>query len=127
MRSVSLVAAGLALGVSAAAPAAQAYDIDFRGQSRASPKLKADLLNNITIYGKARYKCAVVFSVDSTVLPPSYNPRTAMYRVSSPQRVYERWVVNLCGTKRPFFVGLWPDGRGGAYFKVGEIMKGTEP
>jgi hypothetical protein len=121
-----LAGAGIGLAL-AAAPAAQAYDIDFRGQSRTSPKLKADLLANIAGYAKSRYQCAFPFSVETSLLPATYMPRTAMYRISSPQRSYERWLVNLCGTKRPFLVGLWPDAKGGAYFKVGEIMKGVEP
>lgn len=126
MRFTSLVAAGFA-AVLAMAPAAQAYDIDFRGQSRASPQLKADLLAQISGYAKHTYKCSFPFSVETALLPASYTPRTPIYRISSPQRSYERWGVNLCGTKRGFLVGLWPDGKGGAFFKVTEVKKGVEP
>lgn len=127
LRFVSpIAAAGFALALSAA-PAAQAYDVDFRGQTRASPQLKADLLTNIAAYAKGAYQCNFPFAVETALLPASYLPRTPMYRISSPQRSYERWVVNLCGTKRAFLIGLWPDGKGGAFFKVTEVKKGVEP
>ena len=123
------IATGLMLLLALAVPpaVAQSPDIKFVGQSRATPQLKRDILTAVTGYSKARHSCAAVTTVETAPLPQGYEPKTAMFRVSAPQHFYERWVADLCGTKRPFLVAMWPAAQGGADYKVVEVPPGTEP
>jgi hypothetical protein len=106
---------------------AQSPDIKLVGQSRATPQLKRDILTAVTGYSKARHSCGTVTTVETAPLPQGYEPKTAMFRVSAPQHFYERWVADLCGTKRAFLVAMWPAAQGGADYKVVEVPPGTEP
>ena len=124
MKPRLLFAAALML---ATVPAAQAYELRFTGPSRTTPALKRDVLNAITGYSKYTYKCSFIFSVESAQLPPSYVPRTPLYQIAAPQHSYERWLINLCGKKRSFLLGLWPAPQGGANFKVLEVPPGIVP
>jgi len=102
-------------------------DIKFVGQSQASPQLKHDVLSAIAGYAKGAHACATITTVESAPLGAGYEPKTPMYRVTNPQHFYERWVTELCGTKRAFLVALWPSPKGGADYKVVEVPPGTEP
>jgi hypothetical protein len=95
--------------------------------SRATPQLKRDVLEVIAGYAKHSHACGTITTVESAQLGDKYEPKTPMYRVSAPQHVYERWVADLCGTKRAFLVALWPSPKGGADYKVVEVPPGTEP
>jgi hypothetical protein len=106
---------------------AVASDVRFVGQSRASPQLRTDLIAVISGYSMHQYKCPTVSSIDSTVLPPAYKPRTAIYQIGAANHHYERWTATACDTKRTFLVGLWPVPQGGADYKVVEIPPGVEP
>ena len=55
--------------------------------------------------------------------PPSVEERMALM----PTMHDERWVAELCGTKRAFLVALWPSPKGGADYKVVEVPPGTDP
>jgi hypothetical protein len=123
----ALFVAGLALAL-ANGQAAQAYEVKFTGKTLSGGKLMEDLLGKITSYSKARYQCSFIFSVDSTMQPASYLPRTPAYRVAGSPHSYERWVVNLCGKRRVFFIafGNAPNG-GGADYKVQELLNGVMP
>jgi hypothetical protein len=116
---------GLAALVVAATPALA--DVKFVGQSRATPQLKQDVLVAITGYSKARHACGTVAGIETAPLGDKYEPKTAMYRVTEPQHLYERWTADLCGTRRAFLVALWPSPKGGADYKVVEVPPGTEP
>ena len=102
-------------------------DIKIAGQSRATPQLKRDILAVITGYGQARHSCARVSALETAPLPKDYQPKSMMLRVTAAEHFYERWTVDLCGTKRPFLVAMWPSPKGGADYKVMEIPPGTEP
>ena len=117
-------AVGLSL---ASALVAHADEVRFAGQSRATPQLKVDVLGMVAGYSAQRYKCGTITAVNSTILPKSYSPRIPLHQIASPDHVYERWVIDLCEVKRAFLVGLWPDPKGGANFKVVEIRDGVEP
>jgi hypothetical protein len=123
------IATGLLLLYALAVPPAiaQSTDIKFVGQSRATPQLKRDILTAVAGYSKARHACDTVTTVDTAPLPQGYEPKTAMFRVSAPQHFYERWVADLCGTKRAFLVAMWPSPKGGADYKVVEVPDGAEP
>ena len=123
------IASGLALLLVLAAPQAfaQSTDMKFVGQSRATPELKRDILTAVAGYAKARHSCGTVTTVETAPLPQGYEPKTAMFRVSAPQRFYERWLAGLCGTKRAFLVAMWPSPKGGADYKVVELADGAEP
>lgn len=116
------------LGIAALlAIASPAYaDIKFVGQSRASPQLKHDVLAAIAGYARGAHACATITTVESSPLGEKYEPKTPIYRVANPGHFYERWVAELCGTKRAFLVALWP-AKGGADYKVVEVPPGTEP
>ena len=101
--------------------------ITFIGQSRASPQLKRDVLTVITGYAQYTHACGTISTVESAPLGAGYEPKTPMYRVAAPDHLYERWVADLCGTKRTFLVALWPSPKGGADYKVVEVPAGTEP
>jgi hypothetical protein len=116
---------GLTALLVSAAPALA--DVKFAGQSRATPQLKRDVLVAIAGYSKARHGCGAVAGVEAAPLGDKYEPRTALYRVTEPQHLYERWTADLCGTKRAFLVALWPSPKGGADYKVVEVPPGTEP
>lgn len=116
---------GLTTLLVAATPALA--DVKFAGQSRATPQLKRDVLVAIAGYSKARHGCGAVAGVETAPLGDKYEPRTALYRVTEPQHLYERWTADLCGTKRAFLVALWPSPKGGADYKVVEVPPGTEP
>ena len=102
-------------------------DIKFVGQSRASPQLKHDVLTVIAGYAKATHACGTITTVESAPLGDKYEPKTPLYRVTEPGHLYERWVAELCGTKRAFLVALWPSPKGGADYKVVEVPPGTDP
>lgn len=108
--------------------ASPAYaDIKFVGQSRASPQLKHDVVVVIASYAKGVHGCGTITTVESAPLGDSYEPKTPLYRVAEPGHLYERWVAELCGTKRTFLVALWPSPKGGADYKVVAVPAGTEP
>jgi hypothetical protein len=102
-------------------------DIKFVGKSQASPQLKRDVLTAIAGYSKGAHACATITTVESAPLGDKYEPKTPLYRVAHPGHLYERWVADLCGTKRAFLVALWPSPKGGADYKVVEVPPGTEP
>lgn len=121
---------GFALLVATTAPAlAQggSPDIKITGQSRATLQLKRDILGVIAGYAKARHSCGTIAAVETAPLPQGYEPKTAMFRASEPQHFYERWMADLCGTKRAFLVALWPSPKGGTDYKAVEVPIGTEP
>jgi len=107
--------------------AARPGDIKITGQSRATLQLKRDILAVVAGYAKARHACGTIAAVETAPLPQGYEPKTAMFRVSEPQLFYERWVADLCGTKRAFLVALWPSPKGGTDYKAVEVPAGTEP
>ena len=119
--------AGFAVLVVTTASAVAQGDIKITGQSRATLQLKRDILGVIAGYAKARHSCGTIAAVETAPLPQGYEPKTAMFRVSEPQHFYERWVANLCGTRRAFLVALWPSPKGGADYTVVEVPPGTEP
>jgi hypothetical protein len=121
-RTALLALAGL---IAVASPAHA--DIKFVGQSRASPQLKHDVLTMIASYAKGVHACGTLATVESAPLGDTYEPKTPMYRVAEPGRLYERWVADLCGTKRAFLVALWPSPKGGTDFKVVAVPPGTDP
>jgi hypothetical protein len=102
-------------------------DIGITGQSRATLQLKRDILGVIAGYAKTRHSCGTIAALETAPLPQGYEPKTAMFRVSEPQHFYERWVADLCGTKRAFLVALWPSPKGGTDYKAVEVPTGTEP
>lgn len=129
---------GLALLIAMAAPAAaqvanppqsaaQSPTIKFVGVSRATAPLKRDVMAAISGYTKARHSCAAITTVETAPMAKDFEPRTPMYRVSEPGRIYERWVADACNIKRAFLVALWPSPKGGADYKVVEVPPGTEP
>lgn len=116
------------LGVAALLVAGPAVaDTKFVGQSRATPQLKRDVLTAIAGYAKSRHSCAAIATVETASLGDKFEPRTALFRVTEPGHIYERWVAELCGSKRAFLVALWPSPKGGADYKVVEVPPGTEP
>jgi hypothetical protein len=116
------------LGLAALVVATPALaEVKFTGQSRATPQLKRDVLIAITGYSKARHACGTAASVETVPLGDKYEPKTPLYRVTEPQHLYERWTADLCGTKRAFLIALWPSAKGGADYKVVEVLPGTEP
>jgi len=121
-RTALLAVAGL---IVVASPALA--DIKFVGQSRATPQLKHDVLTVIAGYAQARHACGTITTVESASLGEKFEPKTPLYRVTAPGHLYERWVAELCGTKRAFLVALWPSPKGGADYKVVEVPPGTEP
>ncbi|MFS0736304.1 hypothetical protein ABC347_04565 [Sphingomonas sp. 1P06PA] len=118
---------GAAIAAAAIATPASAYDVQFKGRTRATPTLVRDLLTTITQHTKATRKCAFIFSVEAMTMPPNYVPQSAAYRISVLGRVYERWIVNACGQKLGYFVGFWPSPRGGSDFKVSPLAGGRMP
>jgi hypothetical protein len=100
---------------------------NFVGQSRATVQLKRDVMTAVAGYAQQRHACKTITTVETAPLPQGYEPKTALFRVSEPQHFYERWTADVCGTKRPFLVALWPSPKGGADFKVVEVPPGTEP
>jgi len=107
--------------------AAHPGDIKIVGESRATTQLKRDILAVVTGYSRARHSCGTITTVETAPLSQGYEPKTAVFRVSEPQHFYERWVADLCGTKRAFLVAMWPSPKGGADYKVVEVPPGTEP
>lgn len=101
--------------------------VTFVGQSRATVPLKRDVVAMISAYSQARHSCRIITKIESTPLAQTYEPKTAMFRATAPGHFYERWNVDLCGTKRPFLVGMWPSPKGGTDFQVAEVPAGTEP
>lgn len=99
----------------------------FSGQSRATPQLKRDVMVAVAAYSQHSHACKQIASVATAPLPPGYEPKTALFRASAPQHFYELWTADVCGTKRPFLVALWPSPKGGADYKVVEVPPGTEP
>jgi hypothetical protein len=127
LRSPHMTRAAL-LGLAALVVASPAYaDIKFVGQSRATPQLKRDVLTVIAGYAQARHACGTITTVESAPLGDKYEPKTPLYRVAEAGHLYERWVAELCGTKRAFLVALWPSPKGGADYKVVEVPPGTDP
>lgn len=106
---------------------AGATDTKIVGQSRASPQLKRDILAVIAGYANARHSCGTIAGLETAPLPQGFEPKTAMFRVNEPQHFYERWVADLCGTKRAFLVALWPSPKGGTDYKAVEVLPGIEP
>jgi hypothetical protein len=102
-------------------------DVRITGQSRATLQVKRDILGVVAGYAKARHGCGTIASLETIPLPQGYEPKLAMFRVDEPQHFYERWVADLCGTKRAFLVALWPSPKGGADYKAVEVAPGTEP
>lgn len=107
--------------------AAQGSTVRFVGVSQATPQLKRDVMVAISAYTKARHSCAAVTAVETAPMAKDFEPKTAMYRVSAPGHVYERWIADGCGAKRAFLVALWPSPKGGADYKVVEVPPGTDP
>jgi hypothetical protein len=119
---VAMLLSALALPI-----ASGATDIKIVGQSRASHQLKRDTLAVIAGYAKARHSRGTIAGLETAPLPQGFEPKTAMFRVSESQHFYERWVADLCGTKRAFLVALWPSPKGGTDYKTVEVPPGTEP
>ncbi|WP_421997051.1 hypothetical protein [Reyranella sp.] len=118
---------GPALVLAALVPAiGVAADVKIVGQSHATPQLKRDVLTVILGYARGRHSCGTLTSAETAPLAKDYEPKSAMFRTSAPGHVYERWVVDLCGTKRAFLVALWPSPKGGADYKVVEVPPGGE-
>ncbi|CAN5813553.1 hypothetical protein BH11PSE3_BH11PSE3_36340 [soil metagenome] len=125
-----LVASALPAAAQTTPPAAQSASrplYAFTGQSRATLQLKRDVMVAIAGYSQQRYACKTIKTVETAPLQQGYEPKTAMFRVAEPQHFYERWTADVCGTKRPFLVALWPSPQGGADYKVVEVPPGTEP
>ena len=122
---------GLAFLSAMAAPAlaqvAPGSTVKFSGVSRATPQLKRDVMVAISAYTKARHSCGSIAAVEAAPMAKDFEPKTPMYRVDAPGHLYERWVAELCGTKRAFLVALWPSPKGGADYKVVEVPPGTDP
>jgi hypothetical protein len=116
------------LGLAALFVASSAVaDTRFVGQSRATPQLKRDVLTAIASYTKFRHSCDAIATIETTSMGETFEPKTPIYRVNNPGHLYERWVADLCGSKRAFLVALWPSPKGGADYKVVEVPPGTEP
>jgi hypothetical protein len=136
MSSRSIIGMTLLLGLALPAAAqvantpqsaGQPGTVKFVGQSRATVQLKSDVMVAISGYTKARHSCGTITTVETAPMKPGFEPRTAMFRVSEPDHLYERWIAEACGTKRAFLVALWPSPKGGADYKVVEVPPGTEP
>lgn len=94
---------------------ALAYDIDFRGTTRASPELKLDMLRTIQGYAKARHDCSFIFSVNMTVLGPGFQRNSPVYARGGH---FERWDANLCGRREAFTVSMWARASGGSDYAI---------
>jgi hypothetical protein len=110
-----------------ASQSAQRPAYTFVGQSRATVQLKRDVMTAVAGYAQQRHGCKAITTVETAPLPPDYEPKAPLFRASEPQHFYERWTADVCGTKRPFLVALWPSPKGGADFKVVEVPPGTDP
>ncbi|HBR15755.1 MAG TPA: hypothetical protein DD723_09515 [Candidatus Omnitrophica bacterium] len=76
------------------------------GQTSASPRLKADVVNMINMIEKAQApRCS--FKIADTVFD----------RVEG-DSVFENWIVESCGKEIVYPVKLTPDPSGGTYFGV---------
>jgi hypothetical protein len=107
----------IAITALAAQPAA-AYDLKVTGRTRATPQLAADVIARIALYTKQNSRCAFLFSVDMKVMGPGYTPRQPAMPAAGRSGHYEQWMVNACGKKQLFQVGLWTSPRGGADYAL---------
>lgn len=123
--TAALIGTGLVTAVATAAPAS-AYTIRTTGQTRATPRLAADVLTTVSRYSKATGSCSFVFSADMRIMPTDYTPTQRVYRVRQMGGHYELWLVNACARKQVFEVAMWPSPRGGSDFAVVPVT-GTMP
>ncbi len=95
-----------------------ATTIPVNGVSQAGKVLTADVVRQISMSAKIQTKCKDVDSIEAQYLktnPVGTGDTAASIKYGS---VEERWTVNLCGKKVPFFVVFTPDGEGGTYFRT---------
>lgn len=115
MKASMLFAAIVTAAAMLPAGSAGAYNIDFRGTSRASPQLKLDMLKTMQRYAKATSGCSMIFSVETTIMPAGFRSSSA---VRKPGGHIELWDANVCAKKQMFIVSMWPSPRGGTEFVV---------
>ncbi|MET0273363.1 MAG: hypothetical protein ABW360_10265 [Phenylobacterium sp.] len=128
LTALSVATFALALACGQAAHAATVEEVKFSGKTLSGGKLLEDILAKIASYSQARYQCSSISSINSAMQPASYLPRQPAYRVVGSPRSYERWVVNLCGKPRVFFVAFGNSVNGrGADYKVQELLNGVMP
>lgn len=109
-RYVAIACAGI-LGGCATGPTVS-------GDSSASPRLKSDAAQMVSLYAKAASKCERVESIQTHVLRVDPAVKANASGAATEGNIDERWTVRLCGAEMPFLVTFIPDGKGGTFFRV---------
>lgn len=109
MKRMTLIAAAIVAAAGVASQPAAAYDLTTTGRTLASPRLAADVLNDIARYSKATGGCSFIFSADMRVVPGSATPRGGHAEI---------WTLNACAAKQRFRVTMWPSSRGGSDYAI---------
>lgn len=115
MKARTLLAVAALATASLSAESAAAYNIDFRGVSKASPRLKLDLVRTMSRYAKATTGCSMIYSVNTRVMPASFRSTSSVHR---PGGHVELWDANVCAKKQLFVISMWPSARGGTDFAI---------
>ena len=94
----------------------------FTGQTLADQILLKDILQNILLFGHAKFNCNSIELVEAEILDPSFDPSFDPSRTigenSSAQKSYERWQATLCDQKEMFLISHWPASQGGTDFAI---------
>ena len=118
--SMKLLALLIALAVGVCSPHAEAEEVPFTGRTSANVHLIKDVLQDIQLIGRGALSCDSITSVRSILLPSDYRPSGGPFPEGRSRTIYERWQVELCGTKEDFLVAFWapPAGEEGVVFRV---------
>ena len=91
---------------------------DIRGETTASPQLRADTVKAVSIYATAATQCERVDSINVQTLHVDPDVRGDSSGEVISGNIEERWTASLCGQEAPFLVTFIPDGRGGSVIRV---------
>ncbi len=89
---------------------AMAPSAEFVGETYASPTLRADVYNMVSLVTSAK-GCSSIDKVDTYILE-------APTGEAGLEQTKEIWIVHGCQTTYPYEITLRGDGQGGSYFIV---------
>ncbi len=121
MKAINVARAAIALvsSITICATPAMAEQLRFTGRTTANVVLIKDALRHIQLIGQGQRECGIISAVEASVLPESYSPSEAAYRVGDGPVIYESWSTTMCGDVVKFLISFWPAPDGGTLFAVG--------
>lgn len=108
-RMTLIAAAAIVAAAGVASQPAAAYEIATSGRTLATPRLAADILQDIAVYSKATGGCSFIFSAAMRVEPNSFTRDGGHAEV---------WTLNACAAKQRFRITMRPSPRGGSDYTI---------